>query len=164
MIVTKFGGTSVQDAAAINQAAKIVASRSERAPIVVVSAMSRVTDALIRMAVAARDRKLGEAISDLEALRLRHISTARELLEEACVTVDGRRLLDSVELEIENQHRELENLIRSVSTLGELTLRTHDAIVSFGERLSSVIITAVFQQRGLPAQLIDSRSFIITDD
>jgi len=164
MIVMKFGGTSVQDAAAINQAATIVASRSERAPIVVVSAMSRVTDTLIRMAVAARDRKVGTAISDLEALRLRHVSTARELLEESRVTVDGRRLRDSVELEIENQHRELENLIRSVSTLGELTARTQDAVVSFGERLSSVIITAVFQQRGLPAQLVDSRSFIITDD
>jgi len=164
MIVMKFGGTSVQDATAINQAATIVASRSERTPIVVVSAMSRVTDTLIRMALAARDCKLGEAISDLEALRLRHILTARELLEESRVTLDGRRLLDSVELEIEDRHRELENLIRSVSTLGELTARTQDAVVSFGERLSSVIVAAAFQQRGLPAQLVDSRSFIITDD
>ena len=156
MIVMKFGGTSVQDAAAINQAASIVGGRRERAPIVVVSAMARVTDTLIRLARAAMKRRLDEAISELEALRTRHIGTARELLEEATA--------DSVGRELGNHFNELENLIRSVSTLGELTPRTHDAIVSFGERLSSVIVAAAFRQRGLPAQLVDSRGFIITDD
>jgi aspartate kinase len=164
MIVMKFGGTSVQDAAAINQAATIVASRNERAPIVVVSAMSRVTDTLIRLAVAAKERRIDDAVSDLEVLRVRHISTARELLEGSSDTSGGRPLLGSVELEIESRHRELENLIRSVSTLGELTPRTQDAIVSFGERLSSVIVAAAFKERGIQAQLVDSRSFIITDD
>jgi aspartate kinase len=62
------------------------------------------------------------------------------------------------------QLAELDNLARSVGTLGELTTRSQDAIVSFGERLSSVIVAEVFRSRGIPAELTDSRAFIITDD
>jgi aspartate kinase len=164
MIVMKFGGTSVQDAAAINQAAEIVAGRRGRAPIVVVSAMARVTDTLVRLAGAAKERRFDEAVSDLEALRMRHIATARELQEESPESSTALHSLDAVTHEIESRFCELENLIRSISTLGELTARTQDAIVSFGERLSSVIVAAAFRHRGIDTELIDSRRFIITDD
>jgi aspartate kinase len=161
MIVMKFGGTSVQDAAAINRAAKIVAGRRGRSPIVVVSAMARVTDTLVRLAEAAKERRFEEAVSDLEELRTRHIATARELLGES---PDALHILETVTHKIENRFCELENLIRSISTLGELTSRTQDAIVSFGERLSSIIIAAAFRHRGIDTELVDSRHFIITDD
>jgi aspartate kinase len=164
MIVMKFGGTSVQDAAAIDTAAEIVSGRVNRAPVVVVSAMARVTDALVLIAQTAKERRADDALREITELRTRHFATARELLERSAEPSSGAFSLNSVEREIGSQFAELENLVRSVATLGELTARSHDAIVSFGERLSSVIVAAAFRSRGIPAELVDSRQFIITDD
>ena len=158
MIVMKFGGTSVGDAAAINQAAEILQSRIPRAPVVVVSAMARVTDTLLRLAETAMERRFDEAKAIISDLGNRHISTARNLLST------DSHLIDDVERAIEEQFRELESLARSVATLGELTARSQDAIVSFGERLSSLLVTAALRARGIRAELVDSRRFIITDD
>ncbi len=158
MIVMKFGGTSVQDAAAIMRAAEIVSGRLDRSPVVVVSAMARVTEALLGIADAAKARRIDEASEGIRELLERHITTARELLGE------WQDSALSVERELQSQFAELENLARSVGTLGELTPRSTDAIVSFGERLSSVIIAEAFRLRGIQIELTDSRDFIITDD
>jgi aspartate kinase len=158
MIVMKFGGTSVQDAAAITRAAEIVSERLNRWPVVVVSAMARVTEALLRIAQAAKGRHIDEAAAGIHALRERHLATARELLGQSSDSALA------VELELQVQFAELENLARSVGTLGELTARSQDAMVSFGERLSSVIVAEAFRARGIPAELTDSRRFIITDE
>lgn len=154
----KFGGTSVQDAAAIMRAAEIVSGRLDRSPVVVVSAMARVTEALLGIADAAKARRIDEASEGIRELLERHITTARELLGE------WQDSALSVERELQSQFAELENLARSVGTLGELTPRSTDAIVSFGERLSSVIIAEAFRLRGIQIELTDSRDFIITDD
>ena len=164
MIVMKFGGTSVQDAAAIDTAAAIVTSRIERAPVIVVSAMAQVTDSLVLIAKAAKQRRAHDALQEINAIRRRHFETAADLLVRSAGAPSASDSLNSVELELESQFAELENLTRSVATLGELTARSHDAIVSFGERLSSVIIAAAFRSRGIAAELVDSRRFIITDD
>ena len=157
MIVMKFGGTSIEGAAAINQAVDIVSARRARAPVVVVSAMARVTDTLLRLAHTAEGRRFDEAEAIIDELRERHQATARDLLSR-----DGRRI-DEVLRAFEEQFRELENLARSVATLGELTARSQDAIVSFGERLSSVLVAAALTERGVSAELVDSRRFVITD-
>jgi aspartate kinase len=157
MIVMKFGGSSVQDAAAINKVTDIVAGRVQRKPAVVVSAMARVTDALVAVAQAARERQFAQAVAATLELRDRHLAAARDLLRESSS-------LATIEKEIQAQFAELENLTRSVATLGELTPRSQDAIVSFGERLCSVIVAAAFRARGIPSELVDSRRFIITDD
>jgi aspartate kinase len=159
MIVMKFGGTSVQDAAAINRAAEIVLGRMDREPVVVVSAMARVTEALLHVAQVAKERRVDAALVCINELRERHLTTARALLAQS-----RESPFDAVERDLQNQFFELDNLVRSVATLGELTARSQDAIVSFGERLSSAIVAEVFHSRGIPAQLADSRSFIITDD
>ena len=158
MIVMKFGGTSVQDAAAINQAADIVRGRVPRAPVVVVSAMARVTDTLLRLAHTAMGRRFDEAEAIINDLSERHRATARDLLS------NDSHLIDEAGHAVEEMFRELESLARSVATLGELTARSQDAIVSFGERLSSVLMAAALSARGARAELVDSRSFIITDD
>ncbi|HSE37055.1 MAG TPA: lysine-sensitive aspartokinase 3 [Blastocatellia bacterium] len=158
MIVMKFGGTSVQDASAIIRVAEVVLGRVDRAPVVVVSAMARVTETLLRVAGLARDGQVDEASARIRELFERHLATARELLAES------RESLTGVERELQSQFADLENLARSVSTLGELSARSQDAIASFGERLSSVIVAAAFRSRGIPAELTDSRAFIITDD
>src|SRR2546426_4918084 len=100
MIVLKFGGTSVQDAAAIAAVADIVASRRTRRPVVVVSAMASVTDTLLRAAYEARQRRLDEAISDIEALRARHLAEARALL------ADSSESIEAVHREIKTQFAE----------------------------------------------------------
>jgi aspartate kinase len=164
MIVMKFGGTSVQDPAAINQVAEIVASNVSRSPVVVVSAMARVTDSLLRIALAARERRYDEAESVIDGLRERHLSTARELLPPAARHAAGPYSLDSIERGMGELFAELENLARSVSTLGELTPRSQDAIASFGERLSSLVIAGALSARGVPVELVDSRRFLITDN
>ena len=161
MIVMKFGGTSVGDAAAISQVADIVKSKLNRAPVVVVSAMARVTDTLLHIACTATERRYEEAASVIGELRERHLETARQLMDVA--EVAGGYSLDWAERSIDYQFNELKGLARSLATLGEMTPRSQDAIVSFGERLSSVIITAAFAARGIPAELVDSRQFIVTD-
>jgi aspartate kinase len=161
MIVMKFGGTSVGDAATINQVTEIVKSKLERAPVVVVSAMARVTDMLLHIARIATERRYEEAAGVIDELRQRHLETARELMA-GTEAADGYSL-EWVERSIDYQFNELQGLARSVATLGELTPRSQDAIVSFGERLSSVIVTAAFAARGIPAELVDSRQFIVTD-
>lgn len=160
MIVMKFGGTSVQDAGAISIVVEIVSGRVDRSPIVVVSAIARVTDALLQVAQAARDRRLDEGAAVMDDIRNRHRVAAQELIH----VDDKQASLAEVERALANRFAELENLCRSVATLGELTPRTQDAIVSFGERLSSVIVAAALNARGVDAELVDSRDFIMTDD
>ena len=159
MIVMKFGGTSVQDAAAINRAAEIVSGRVHRSPVVIVSAMARVTEALLRLAQTAKEGRIDEALQAVKELRERHLTTARHLLGQS-----DESSLKLVESEVRIRFAEIENLARSVATLGELTARSQDAIVSFGERLSSVVVAETFRARGIPADLVDSRGFIITDE
>src|ERR1044071_2640068 len=161
MIVMKFGGTSVGDAAAINQVVEIVASRKEQKPVVVASAMTRVTDTLLRIARTATERRYEDAAVIIDELSKRHVATARELLTDSAT---GPYSLDWAERSIEYQFGELSNLVWSVATLGELTPRSQDAIVSFGERLSSLIVAAALSKRGIQVELVDSRHFIITDD
>ena len=86
MIVMKFGGTSVQDAKAIERAAEIVKGRLAQKPVVVVSAMSKVTDQLLAMARAAGNGDRKNALSLSRALRERHYNTAGELLGTALFT------------------------------------------------------------------------------
>ena len=156
MIVMKFGGTSVQDASAIDRVVDIVRSKVDLQPSVVVSAMARVTDALLGIARAANERRFEDAARLVSDLSERHLNVARELLPPG----QGR---ESVEGAIESHVAELLGLARSVATLGELTPRSQDAISSFGERMSSLIVAAAFQAKGLPARLVDSREFLVTD-
>ena len=156
MIVMKFGGTSVKDASAINQVAEIVRSKLPLRPAVVLSAMARVTDALLAIARVANERRFDQAATLIASLADRHLQVARELLGPG-------KELQEVESAIESHFAELVGLARSVATLGELTPRSQDAISSFGERLSSLIVAAAFRSTGIPAELVDSREFLITD-
>ena len=79
-IVMKFGGTSVAGAAALENVARIVATQRERRPVVVVSAMSGVTDALLKSVAMASEGKVQEAIASLQETFERHEEAARQLL------------------------------------------------------------------------------------
>ncbi len=155
MIVMKFGGTSVQDADAIARACDIVRGRRDRKPVVVVSAMAKVTDALLAMGRAAGTGDRDKALELSRALRERHYSTAGELL--------GTGLFTQFHGELESEFDSLDELLRGISAVGELTPRTSDYVVSYGERLSSKIVTAAFSARGLDSTLLDAREVMITD-
>ena len=155
MIVMKFGGTSVMDAKAIDRACSIVKGRLDREPIVVVSAMAKVTDTLLAMGKAAGTGRRDEALDLSRQLRERHYTTAGELL--------GTGLFTSFHEDLENEFNTLDELLRGIAAVGELTPRTSDYVVSYGERLSSKICTEAFRARGLAAALVDAREVMITD-
>lgn len=155
MIVMKFGGTSVQDAEAIDRACQIVCGRLARKPVVVVSAMAKVTDTLLAMGRAAGAGDRDKALELSRGLRERHYNTAGELL--------GTGLFTQFHSELEAEFNTLDELLLGIAAVGELTPRTSDYVVSYGERLSSKIVTAAFSARGLPATLVDARDVMITD-
>ena len=151
----KFGGTSVEDAAAIDRVAAIVKTRLPERPFVVVSAMARVTDQLLAMAAAAGRGERDQTLDLCRHLRERHYLAAGELL--------GTGLHTELHGDLGAEFDALDELLRGIAAVGELTPRTSDYVVSFGERLSSMIATAAFLARGIPATLVDARQVIITD-
>ena len=159
IVVMKFGGTSVEDATAMLRTARIVAGRHAKglSPVVVVSAMSKVTDQLLACAAAASSgRGDRDAALDIAArLRTRHLETAAEL-------VTGERLT-ALHGDVNRAFDALDELVRGIAALHELTPRTADLVVSYGERLSSLMVAAVFAERGLPATHVDARDVILTD-
>jgi aspartate kinase len=155
MIVMKFGGTSVEDSRAIDRARAIVQDRIAEGPVVVVSAMAKVTDQLLTTARAAGDNDREGALALARALRERHYAAAGELL--------GTGVFTRFHSELESDFDALDELLRGIAAVGELTARTMDNVVSFGERISSKMVAAAFSARGLDASHVDSRDCIITD-
>lgn len=158
LVVMKFGGTSVEDAKAMLRTAAIVRGRRERGleTVVVVSAMAKVTDQLLAAADAAGRGDKAGALAISSRLRNRHLDTACDLL---C----GELLLE-VQKEIRGRFDSLDELLRGIAAVGELTPRTSDRVVSYGERLSSRMVAAAFAQHGLNGVHVDARKCIITND
>jgi aspartate kinase len=157
LVVMKFGGTSVEDAVAMKRTAAIVEGRRAIGlnAVVVVSAMAKVTDLLIASGAAAGRGDRAGALAISARLRNRHVDTAGALLAGERFT----QLLPAVEAEF----NALDDLLRGIAAVGELTPRTADLVVSFGERLSSRIVAQAFDQQGLAGVHVDARSCIITD-
>jgi len=155
MIVMKFGGTSVEDANAIERVASIVQGRLPHKPVVVVSAMAKVTDQLLAMARAAGAGDRETALRLCRSLQERHYNAAGELL--------GTALFTQFHGELGEDFAQLDELLRGIAAVGELTPRTNDHVAAFGEILSSKIVTAAFSARGLHATLVDARECLVTD-
>ena len=145
MIVMKFGGTSVGDAERIRQVVEIVRGRLARRPVVVVSAQSGVTNTLIELAGAAV-----AGVADASALRDRLASLIAELgLPE-----------DLIEDEVD----ELSALLKGISLVGDLTPRSLDRMMSFGERCSVRIVAGALGVAGISARPVRSYDLgLLTD-
>src|ERR1700677_4395541 len=158
LVVMKFGGTSVEDPAAIGRTAAIVAGRVAQGkhPVVVVSAMAKVTDQLLRAATsaAAGDRTGALAISS--RLRCRHRDTACALVKNPADSAALQNLIDE-------KFDSLDEILRGLAAILELTPRISDLIVSYGERISSRIVAGAFRERNLDSVHVDSRDVIVTD-
>ena len=156
MIVMKFGGTSVANKEAIQRAISIVRGRLDQRPVVVVSAMSKVTDSLYRIAGEAAAQHEAEIASLLDQLRNRHIDTASELL------ADSGHFLNEAISDINTICDYLEKVALSVCALGELSARSKAIIISQGEILSSTIIAHAMNAYGIDTEWLDARKMIIS--
>lgn len=155
-LVMKFGGTSVADADAIRRLIAI-ASREREAgalPIVVVSALSRVTDRLLAFADAAC-RGAGPVLrTDLDALWQRHEGVARELVK------DG---IDALTTALASDFDDMRSVLEAVAILQDAPPRALDSVAAAGEIMSSRIVAAALGEAGLPAVWVDPRRVIVTD-
>lgn len=157
MLVMKFGGTSVGSAAALSQTAEILAEHSTRERVIgIVSAMSGVTNTLLAKASAAA---AGDS-EGVDAARAALLAPHRAALVELLPLGDRRRETEAV---LGGLADEVARLLYSVYVLRELSPRASDRIVSFGERMSSVLLAAILNERGVPAQAVASDKLIVTD-
>ncbi|MBN2369498.1 MAG: lysine-sensitive aspartokinase 3 [Vicinamibacteria bacterium] len=156
MIIMKFGGTSVGGVERIQAAARLVKERFDRNPVVVTSAMSKITDLLIRGARLAVKRD-PDSENVLREIRARHDRTVSELFPDGPMR---ERLTAHLALVLE----ELRTLYTGVGYLEELTSRSLDAISAVGERISCEILAAALTQNGVRAEAVDSRGLLVTDE
>jgi aspartate kinase len=159
MVVQKFGGTSVADPAAIRRLIEIVRAaraRDGRGPAVVVSAMSGVTDGLLAVAASAGASQLDEALAGVRQMRERHVVAARELVAGPA--------LETLVPRIDSHIDELTDVIKALAVLREVTPRTLDVVAAAGELLSSRIVAAALGCARVPADWIDARQAIVTND
>jgi len=143
MIVMKFGGTSVEDAAAIERSCKIVGHRLSRRPFVVVSALGGATNSLLEAGTLAVRGEIDKAMEIAERLEKRHA----ELLESTA-----------------EHFIRLRELLKALSAIGEFSPRTQDLVASYGEVLSSLIFADRIKRLGFEAVHLDARQCLITND
>jgi aspartate kinase len=148
MIVMKFGGSSVESAEAIRRVASIVRSRLDERPVVVVSAMGKTTNKLLAIANRAVAGELEPALQQVLELRRFHLHES-----EGCQIVNR----------VNDHFDELVDLVKGLAIMGELTPRATDAICAFGERLSSLIVAALFNNLEISAAHVDASELIVTD-
>ena len=137
MIVMKFGGSSVANAERIKHVASIIKAYKDKKPVVVLSAMGDTTDHLLDAA-----DKAVTGIVDISGVAKLHEDTAKELGVNT----------DSIELLL----NELKQLLTGISMLKELTKRTRDYLVSFGERMSVRMMSEYLNKEGIPAKFYDA--------
>jgi len=152
----KFGGTSVEDVPAIQRLIGIVESRVGSQPVVVVSALARVTDQLLEAGNAAAKGHLGAALAIARSIYVRH--------EELADKVVDRSAYGALDRELRSEFQALELLLHDLATSRQLDLKVQDRLLGFGECLSARLVSAALQESGLKASHVDARSCIVTDD
>lgn len=154
--VMKFGGTSVADADAFANVARIVATQIDTTPVVVVSAMSGVTDALLASTVIASETRGDEAIASLGGTFRRHIETAAKLL-----SLDAAAAYRTY---VDNAENQVAYFLKLINSQLAQFQAVRDAVLAFGEILSSLLLANVLKELGVKAIQIDARECITTDD
>lgn len=152
----KFGGTSVGDVAAFERVFHIVSTQVVKHPVVVVSAMTKVTDALLAAFETAKKGDPSSAAASLEPHFARHIDVAEQF-----ISFGNRKAFNE---ELSYAREELSDLLTRASRRSLPLSMLKDAIVSYGEQLSSRLLAEVLSSRGINARQFDSRRLIMTDD
>jgi bifunctional aspartokinase / homoserine dehydrogenase 1 len=153
----KFGGTSVRDASCMRQVAEIIREAARDSElVVVVSAMSGVTNQLLEAATRSEAGDPGAAVEIFGEIRGQHDSAANDL-------VSSLEKRNAVLCKIQECCEEGERLCQGTSLLHELTLRARDSISSLGERLSAPLVAATLMECGVKSEAIDATEIIVTD-
>ncbi len=164
MVVMKFGGTSVADQAAIERLMGIVARQREKdvaageaapGPVVVVSALSGVTDRLLGVAAEAGAGDNEGARHNLRDLRARHMTVAEVIRDET--------LRAAARADIDREFDDLERIVDALGVLREVSPRWLDTIAATGEIVSSRIVAAALAARGLQGAWVDARQVVVTN-
>jgi aspartate kinase len=156
MIIMKFGGTSVANFEAITRTIFIIGGKLDQKPVVVVSALSKVTDLLYRISDAAAAGNETETKDLLSQLRQRHVDLAAELLSQSV-------LKDEAVANVNSICDSLDSIAMAVCSLGELSDRNKAIIISKGEYLSSTIIAHAMNSKGIRTKWIDARDMMVTN-
>jgi aspartate kinase len=159
-VIMKFGGTSVADAEAMTRVINIVKDHLEThpadaPPVVVVSAMSKVTDRLVETARLTGEGQADQAVRLLRELLDRHIGVARTLV--------GAAALESLAAAVGKDFDEVFALVGRIALLNDVSPKAADTIHALGELASSRIVAAAFLERQIPAVWVDSRDVLVTD-
>ena len=154
-VVMKFGGTSVEDAAAIRRLCQLVARPSAQPRVVVVSALAKVTDQLMSAGEAAAAGHLESAREMLQALRRRHESVAGALVKDDELI----RLLG----EFDREFTALDKLVSRIASEKTLLPCVQDSLLGAGESLSSRLTHSALRSSGANVALVDARECIVTD-
>ena len=154
--VMKFGGTSVADAQAFENVANIVHARIQLAPVVVVSAMSGVTDALLTSTTISSEGRVDEATASLKSTFQRHKTTAGQLLSTSTA--------ESYSLKVDHAEAAISAYLNKICCEPSRLLEIRDAVLAFGETLSSLLLADVLNERNVTASQVDARLCLITDD
>ncbi len=156
MKVLKFGGSSVANAERITNIIKIALEKRKETPVaVVVSAFSGITDSLIEMANLAVNQN-HKYLEIFEEIKNRHLKTAEELI--------SKERINHVQNVIKITLQELEDLLHGISLIKELSPKSLDFIMSFGERLSAYIISEAVSTYGTTAEFLDARTLVKTNN
>jgi aspartate kinase len=152
----KFGGTSVGDVAAFERVIYVVTNQIRKRPVVVVSAMTGVTDALLGAFETAKAGDFEAAFASLEPHCERHLGVSGHFI--------GAGSANLFEAELELARGELSDLLLRASRRSLPLSMLKDAVVSYGEQLSSRLLSEVLRSKGIAARQLDSRRIIVTDD
>jgi aspartate kinase len=158
MIVIKFGGTSVGDPGHLRTAIDIVAAERDRKPVVVVSALSGVTNQLVEATQAAARGEVDHFREIVMAIRERHEAIAFELVQQKS------DYLEAFLRQLGRHIDEISDILKGIALVGDVSLRAKDKIVAIGEKLSSVLFSYTMRLKTLPGVHIDSEEVVVTDE
>ncbi len=154
MLVLKFGGTSVGSAININKVITILEEKSKQQKLIcVVSAVGGITDRLLEAGTLAQ-RKNERYVSVFNEIKASHIAIIDELIPDKS---------DSISKHLESKFNGLKNLLDGIYLINELSPKTTDKLLSYGELLSSYLITRTMQSRQLDTELKNSQDLIVTN-
>ncbi len=154
--VMKFGGTSVGDVAAFERVFQVISTQSDKQPVVIVSAMTKVTDALLDAVEIAKKGDFAASFASLEPHFERHVEVSKHFIPDA--------VPNAFSGELEFARGELSDLLMRVSRRSLPLAMLRDAIVAYGEQLSSRLLAEVLKAKGVNARQVDARRLIVTDD
>lgn len=155
MIVMKFGGSSLVNAASIKNVIEIIIKNLHLNPLLVISAIGKTTRNILKAADSAANKYTQDAFNKLSKIQEYHFNICCDL---------GIKEDKSTLKKLDDHFSELEELLEMIATRGQLSPLLQDKVLSFGELFSTTILTAAFNQRKIKAILLDARICLITDE